>query len=736
MPEFIACPRCKKPVDPFAQRCPSCGEELNKHLSPVRTGTTGSLASMPGSGPLSTMPGTGPLPRLPGTGPLSEPYSPSVTPEILVPRLGDYLVEKRILNPKDLQRALDYQQKKSDMGHPRLLGRALIELGMLDRETLDQVITSQISSLHSALQEANRQLELRVQDRTQDLEWRLVLIQTAADITNQTISAKNLDELLKSSVELIIERLNYYHASIFMLDETGTNVILRASSGIGGKQYREPGYSIPVDTRSITTWVVQHREMRVANDVSQDSFYLKDELLQESRSEAGLPILIGEELIGVLDVQCTTTDSFAPGEMEVLQVIVNHISSVMQNLRLLEQAQRNLRETSLLYDASQQIAIANTPRDIYNAVAGPLHQAPYVSVILTAESNGLRLLWFHDPQNGSSLPSGGSAIPAGFPEIFPVFPEEIGRSLASSNPMIIDTANPVSGIPEILYKDLRAMKCLQAAFIPLRSEGEIAALLVLGSRQYGSLSQATLRLHASLAEMASTALEKVHAQENIEKRLTTLQTLDSISRSISMETSLIDLFRVLHEQITRVIGEINFMIALYDEETNSIEIPYAYEEDRIIEIPTIPLGEGLTSILIRTRQPLLLNEDTEKRATELGARVMGSPAKSWLGVPLLVGGKATGAIIVQDLEREHRFDEDDVRLLSNLAAQVAVSVRNARLLEETRKNAERERIVSSIMTRLWASTDMDTILRTAIQELGSNLKASKGSIRLDLDQSN
>lgn len=109
---------------------------------------------------------------------------------------------------------------------------------------------------------------------------------------------------------------------------------------------------------------------------------------------------------------------------------------------------------------------------------------------------------------------------------------------------------------------------------------------------------------------------------------------------------------------------------------------------------------------------------------------MVSPAKSWLGAPLLVGGDVLGAIIVQDQEHEHRFDEDDQRLLTNLATQVAITVRNVFQLENARRQAERERIAAEISAKLWASTDIHTILHTAIQELSRKLEASEGTILL------
>jgi len=93
-----------------------------------------------------------------------------LTPEMLVPRLGEYLIQKGLLNETDLQRALDHQQREKAAGRQVLLGQAMIELKLVDREVLDQAVTEQIIQLRAALQASNRSLEQRVAERTSELE--------------------------------------------------------------------------------------------------------------------------------------------------------------------------------------------------------------------------------------------------------------------------------------------------------------------------------------------------------------------------------------------------------------------------------------------------------------------------------------------------------------------------------------------------------------------------------------
>ncbi len=95
---------------------------------------------------------------------------PRLSPEMLVPRLGEYLIQKGLITPENLQTALDHQLKQTEKGTPLLLGQALIDLGFITRTDLDQAVTEQILQLRSALQAANRSLERRVQERTAELQ--------------------------------------------------------------------------------------------------------------------------------------------------------------------------------------------------------------------------------------------------------------------------------------------------------------------------------------------------------------------------------------------------------------------------------------------------------------------------------------------------------------------------------------------------------------------------------------
>jgi signal transduction histidine kinase len=142
----IHCPRCAKPIDPQARFCKHCGVDL-------------ALAAV--------------LVERDVTVPQEVQIEGQIAPELLVPRLGDYMIENGIIKEQDLQQALSFQKERANQGKSILIGQALLELGLIDRETLDQVITKQILQLQFVLSETNRRLEKRVQERTHDLQQAL-----------------------------------------------------------------------------------------------------------------------------------------------------------------------------------------------------------------------------------------------------------------------------------------------------------------------------------------------------------------------------------------------------------------------------------------------------------------------------------------------------------------------------------------------------------------------------------
>jgi len=157
----IPCPQCSFIMPGDSRTCPNCGVDLAL------------LALLAERAYLAGVPDTAPL---------------SDTPPAFVPRLGEYLVQRGLLTTGQLESALVHQKERAKLGERRLLGQTLVEMEMVDRETIDRAITNQIIELHGALQEANRNLERRVSERTAELRQALERLQELNTLKTNLIS--------------------------------------------------------------------------------------------------------------------------------------------------------------------------------------------------------------------------------------------------------------------------------------------------------------------------------------------------------------------------------------------------------------------------------------------------------------------------------------------------------------------------------------------------------------------
>lgn len=628
-----------------------------------------------------------------------------LTSTLIVMALVIYLGSRRVINP-----ILDVAHTAQQFAEGDLEVRAKVQ-----RQDEIGLLAHAFNRVADRLVALYRSLESVVDARSEQ-------IRTAAEVAQLATSAANLDQILRRTVNLIVERFNYYHAAIYLLDRDSQTSTLRAAAGAPGVKALLPGFQVSAGSRSIIGWVSANNQAWVANDVRQDPYYMPSENLPETRSEVGLPLSVGGKLLGVLDVQSSQLEAFDVAVVDTLQTLANQIASTLQNVRLLESARSDLQATSLLYEASHHISTAATQTQVFEAVAEIIHQLPHASALFMREDNGLRSIALTGPD--------GSMITQSTP-LLPVSQAELGTVLETSSLQIFDMNQSPASMPASLWEVAQRLGSADVALLPIWSNQTLTGLLLVGSMSGQSLQPSALEPYASVLEIANTTLAKIEALERTTEQLSELQTINTVSQSISTQTDLYRLYEVIHQQIQQLMGDVNFLIALFDAEQEIIQIPYMDDgSGEIISPEPFPLGQGLTSILIRTRQPLMIVEDSVNRMRALGAIMLGEPAKSWLGVPLLVGGNVIGAMVVQDLQREQRFNDDDMRLMMTLAGQVASAVDNARLLSTTQAAADRDRALFEITSKIRRANDMQSILAITTEELARALKLRHASIRL------
>ncbi len=335
----------------------------------------------------------------------------------------------------------------------------------------------------------------------------------------------------------------------------------------------------------------------------------------------------------------------------------------------------------------------------------------YITAFFTANGNRLQLTQFSDPQSQDAQ----TTIPRGVELSL----QEMESILKEGN-IRVDLRDS-STIPPPLMTYPKQLGCEAAAYVPILQEGQLRGLVLIGARTGQTLTEDVVNAFARTIRLTATSLARTSSQPQMsdDRQAIESKALSVLAYNAVTMQDLKSFYSSVHDQVRAVIGEHGFVIAIYDQKTNSIKIPYLYEDGKFSSIDTFPLGEGLTSILIRTREPLMLVEDTEKRAAAMGAKVAGKAAKSWLGVPMIARGEAIGAIIIQDLENEHSFDQDDLRFLTAIANQISGTVHNVVIIEETKKTALQFETAAQISRDISSSLDLDELLKKGVELIRS-----------------
>lgn len=525
-------------------------------------------------------------------------------------------------------------------------------------------------------------------------------IRTTAEVAQNITTFSDLNETFNKTVELLVQQFGFYQASIFLMDRNGKYIEFKTGFGAATKDLAKKKYRLEVNSASIMGWVSANNQPRIASDVLEDPLHLKSELLPETRSEATTPISIGNLVLGVLDVQSTETDAFSTETVIMLQTLASQIATAIQNVELTETSQGNFEELARLYRASRLVAQANTEQEILEVSSQILKKAVYPIILFHVQNKKLAMFSATDGATSN--------------ETLPVFSEADTKEVESYLPHgeVFATLHS-EGMPVALKKIMQSLGFDSVAYLPIRRNEELTAILMIGGREQ-NLSSATVQPYINLADLMSITMEKAEAIVQTQKHLRDAEALASISEAISVSTDQQTFFIALHEKIQKIIGNYNLIVALYDEKNNTISIPFNYEDGEISKIESFPLGEGLTSILIHTRQPLMLVEDTERKAAELGAKIAGKPARSWMGAPMLVQNNPIGALIIQDTEHEHAFNEDDLKFFTAITGQVAGVINNTHLLEESQHQALQLETAAEIARDISGSLNLDELLVKAV----------------------
>jgi GAF domain-containing protein/HAMP domain-containing protein len=152
------------------------------------------------------------------------------------------------------------------------------------------------------------------------------------------------DELIEKVVNLITDRLGHYYSALFIVEPTGKWAELQSATGEAGRVLRESRHRLEVGGRSMVGTAIDQKQACIALDIGEEPVRFDNPILPYTHSEIALPLIVGNRVLGALDVQSTKQEAFGRQDVETLQNMASQVAIALENARLFQETRERLQE--------------------------------------------------------------------------------------------------------------------------------------------------------------------------------------------------------------------------------------------------------------------------------------------------------------------------------------------------------------------------------------------------------
>ena len=427
-------------------------------------------------------------------------------------------------------------------------------------------------------------------------------------------------------------------------------------------------------------------------------------VLREETSWVGVPLKSDSQTVGVLVVQSYAEDvQYSEQDEELLAFVGQHVGAALSRARAIEETRQRNAELALINSVQEALAGELELQAIYDAVGDRIRDvfdAQVVDIAIFDETSGL-LHFPYTIERGVRFPDE------------PI--ELIGyrkHAMATREPLMIEESTPEErkryGNPYVLAGE----PVKSALFVPLVVGGRATGVISLQSLdRTHAFSEPDQQLLETLAGSLSVALENARLVHETRQRNAELAVINSVQESIAGELDQQAIYDVVGEKLREIFDAQVVDIGVHDESAGILR--FVYQIERGVHFPNVTLPViGFRKHVMATRQPLAILENMDAALVEYDnpETVVGEPSHgSAMFQPLVVGGRATGVISIQDLDREHAFDDSDQRLLATIAGSLGVALDNAQLVHETRQRNAELALINSVQAAIAGELDPQAI---------------------------
>ncbi|HET7727710.1 MAG TPA: GAF domain-containing protein, partial [Candidatus Limnocylindrales bacterium] len=445
---------------------------------------------------------------------------------------------------------------------------------------------------------------------------------------------------------------------------------------------------------------------------------------QQGQSWLGAPIRVGDDIAGVIILESRRPHAFDESDERLLTTIASSMGVALDNARLFEETKRLLAETDaraaelavineigqalarqLDFDAVIQL-VGERVRDLFSATS---------MFIAIYDQDTNTVSWPYDVDEGQPFHREARPLGSGL----------TSQIIRSQRPMRFGTVAEVEAAGGVHVGGTVLQSWLG---VPIMGASRVIGVVVLASVGANAFSAADERVLGTLATSMGVALENARLIHETRQRVSELDVVNRVGQAVASQLDLIALLELVGERLRETFAADIVYVALHDPDSDVIEFPYYSEMGDRRPPEPIRFGDGLTSRILRERQPLLLNHQGEFEA--VGTPMLGTRVRSYLGVPILIGEAAIGVVSVQSATEEGRFGDDDVRLLTTLAANVGAAIRNAQLYREAHRRAEEMAAIAEVGREVSSTLDLRDVLKVIAERAQALLAADTSAVFL------
>jgi len=486
-------------------------------------------------------------------------------------------------------------------------------------------------------------------------------------VARQATATLNLSEILDTAAAAIWHSFAYFNVALFLIDKITREVVLHSIAG-GHAVNIEKGYRRPIG-ESVVGWVADTGETLLVNDVTQEPRYVPLSLTSDPvSSELAVPIVRGDEVIGVLDIQHLTLGAFDQEDVQAMETLADQLAIAVDNARLYEETRRRMAELMAVQETSLRVISSLDTKAILDTVARnalELVNADDVHIFLRDTEGGSLTFGAASWRDTPSPMSRGKQ-----PDRF------TWAVLESSHSLVINHAreHPHFSSPQAQRSEVEAV----AGFPLLGTRGVVGVMNAVYLRPH-IFSEDELRVLGLLASQAAVAITNARLYEETRRRLEELTVLHEVALAAASTLSLEEIAGRVTVAVKQGLGCEHLHLLLLDEERGSLE--HIGRDARAKDgLRQLRVGQGLAGWVAEHAQLLRVGDVSQD------PRYVGEmpDIHSALLVPLTVGERVIGVIDAAS-SRHDAFSAGDEHLLTTVARQLAVAIENARLYQETER---------------------------------------------------